>query len=419
MTPTFLDSLPEQPSLVARVDQHSVAQPEYLFSSDDVAFLLRDRGTNEIWITRGIAERFRTIESARRRIADLTQSSDLDFLRAYGCVAFDPARAADEIWSKVPRFDVVLPAVTWHWKNGLVRRIVLGDDSPFLRALPVDTEKLPSIEFQEERPAFGHDGFRGAVKRLSGEFLREKLHKAVLCERVSLNFAEDVSVHSALRRLLERAPDSTVFACSFPGRGVFLGASPETLFRTHHETVEVESLAGTRPRGKSVEEDDRLSHELEHSRKEQREQALVTEFVMRALKGVCTDLKADATTVRRLPNVQHLHTRVSGTVKPDSTLDQLLDSLHPTPAVCGSPVDEAREQIRQLEPFDRGLYSGAVGWIARNEANWSVGIRAAMIQGSTAHLYAGAGIIPGSDPDQEYEECRWKMSLMRDVLTAS
>jgi len=122
-------------------------------------------------------------------------------------------------------------------------------------------------------------------------------------------------------------------------------------------------------------------------------------------------------TLRKLANVQHLHTPVRAALPETVRLLDVLARLHPTPAVGGSPREAAVARIRELEGFSRGLYAGALGWLnARGGGEFFVGLRAALIDGASARLFAGAGIVAGSSPVQEFSETELKFRAMADAL---
>ena len=153
------------------------------------------------------------------------------------------------------------------------------------------------------------------------------------------------------------------------------------------------------------------------SGKERSEQQHVTDHLSRSMRELCDEVRMDATpAVHRLSMMQHLLTTVDGRLRRDVSLDQVLRSLHPTPATCGSPTEEALSLIRELEPNPRGLYAGAVGWVDTQGAEFAVAIRSALVGSNDALIYAGAGIVAESVAEEEYNECTLKMSVMRKAL---
>jgi isochorismate synthase len=219
-----------------------------------------------------------------------------------------------------------------------------------------------------------------------------------------------------LERLSWQSPGSFLFA-HHNRVGTFLGASPERLFRVEERRIQTDSLAGTRALGRTTEETERLSGELLRSEKDRAEQDVVTRFLTDALLSYCEHVSADAEpSVIRTSALQHLHSRVSGDLRTGASLDDLLSALHPTPAVCGLPREAARSLIQNLEYTPRGLYAGAVGYVDIKSAEFAVAIRSALVRENRVHLFAGAGIVDGSDPASEWLETAHKLTPMLRAL---
>ena len=250
----------------------------------------------------------------------------------------------------------------------------------------------------------------------TGEF-----RKIVLARAKDLRAAQPFHPLQVLNGLRQRYPDCYAFSIA-NGRGQSLiGASPERLLRVRAGSILTEALAGSAPRGASASEDAALAGALVRNEKEQAEHACVLDSILRRLKPLGLELHhPDKPAVRRLANVQHLHTPVEAAVAPGVRMLDVLARLHPTPAVGGSPREAAVTRIRNLESFPRGLYAGALGWInASGEGEFFVGLRSALIDGPNARLYAGAGIMAGSDPAREKAETELKFNAMQASLLDS
>jgi menaquinone-specific isochorismate synthase len=182
--------------------------------------------------------------------------------------------------------------------------------------------------------------------------------------------------------------------------------------------LETEALAGSIRRGVGASEDAALASALLSSEKDLREQRDVLEDIVARLKPLGLTLEfAPKPQLRRLANVQHLHTPVRAVLPETVRLLDVLAALHPTPAVGGSPRLAAVERIRELEGFPRGLYAGALGWLnARGGGEFFVGIRSALVDGATARVFAGAGIVAGSTPEKEFAETELKFRAMLGAL---
>ena len=186
--------------------------------------------------------------------------------------------------------------------------------------------------------------------------------------------------------------------------------------------LETEAVAGTRPRAAHDSDDDRLLDELLASSKDQREHAFVREAIVARLRPLTVDMDVDdQASAMTLARGRHLYTGIRATLRPETTPLDVLVALHPTPAVGGTPRSESLAAIAALEPFDRGLYAGPIGWIGRDAngldvAEFAVGIRSGLVDGRSLSLYSGAGIVEGSEAASEWAEVEHKIGDFARVL---
>lgn len=212
-------------------------------------------------------------------------------------------------------------------------------------------------------------------------------------------------------------------AARFPGCFTFsvdglVGATPELLVRRRGREVAARVLAGTTGRRDDPAGDEALGAALLRSDKDLAEHRYATTSVRDVLAGRCDDLAIDdEPSLLKLANVQHLATDVEGRLRRDDTVLELADGLHPTAAVGGVPTDRAVELIRELEGMDRDRYAGPVGWVAADgDGELGIALRCAQLSGARARLFAGAGIVAGSLPEDELEETRLKLGAMRSAF---
>jgi menaquinone-specific isochorismate synthase len=260
--------------------------------------------------------------------------------------------------------------------------------------------------------------YRGAVERALARIGEGEFRKIVLARAQDLRSDRTLHPLRMLNGLRQRFPDCYAFSFA-NGRGQsFIGASPERLVRVSKGVLETEALAGSIRRGAGASEDAALASALLGSEKDLREQRDVLDDIVARLTplGVTVDFVAKPQ-LRRLANVQHLHTPLRAVLPEAVRLLDVLAALHPTPAVGGSPRAAAVARIRELEGFPRGLYAGALGWLnARGGGEFFVGIRSALVDGATARVFAGAGIVAGSTPEKEFAETELKFKAMREAL---
>lgn len=278
--------------------------------------------------------------------------------------------------------------------------------------------RQPSVLTRWDSPNFNQ--WSEAVNAALREFESGSLQKVVLARRSTMDLVEKVSPHLLLGVLMGAAP--ACFHFSFQpssGSPAFLGASPELLYRRMGDRLESEAVAGTRPRSLDASEDERLESQLLKLSKEQLEHRLVVEALVRTFRDLCLEYACDEKPgVLKLSRVQHLRTAVAGTLRDSVDDAAILKAFHPTPATCGAPLDAARRFLAAYEQFDRGWYAGPFGCVTRDSAEFAVAIRSMLAKGSQVELFAGAGIVQGSDPEKEWFELEDKISGILNVLSA-
>ncbi len=260
--------------------------------------------------------------------------------------------------------------------------------------------------------------YRAAVRRGLERIEAGEFQKIVLARAVDLRADRALHPLTVLNGLRERFPECYAFSAANGAGPSFIGASPERLVRVSQGMVETEALAGSARRGAGASADGALAAGLLRSEKDLREHRHVIGSITRRLEPLGVKLEYPATPgLRKLANVQHLHTPMRGPLPDGVRLLDLLAVLHPTPAVGGTPREAAVARIRELEGFPRGLYAGALGWInARGGGEFFVGLRSALVEGERARVYAGAGIVAGSEPEREFAETELKFQALLAAL---
>lgn len=267
----------------------------------------------------------------------------------------------------------------------------------------------------------GEGAYQQAVAQALQEIGRGDYRKVVLARARRLTTTEEFHPLGVLNHLRQHYPACYAFSIA-NGRGQsFIGASPERLVRVSGERMHTEALAGSAPRGESASEDAAFAQGLLHSEKDLREHRLVLESIARRVADLGLKLEhAGQPRVLGLANVQHLHLPISAALPSGVHLLDLVARLHPTPAVGGTPREPAVAAIARLEPFARGLYAGPQGWVDhRGGGEFFVGIRSALVDGRSATVYAGAGIVAGSSPEKEFAETELKFKALIEALTTT
>ncbi|MGB2079138.1 MAG: isochorismate synthase [Vibrio sp.] len=249
---------------------------------------------------------------------------------------------------------------------------------------------------------------------------KQQFEKVVLARQTQVLLQEPILAAQLLKVSREKNLRSYHFMLSFGPNFSFLGSTPECLYRRMHNQVETEALAGTIGRSDDLAEDAKLSHWLLHDEKNRRENQFVVDDIMQRLtpKTQHLQVQVEAELVR-LRKVQHLRRKVKGDLALGVKGAELLDVLQPTAAIAGLPRQQSLDFIRQYEPFNRRWYSGSLGYISHESAEFCVTIRSAIVEGHQVSLYAGAGIVPGSKAQFEWQELDRKTSTLMSLFVES
>ena len=388
-------------------------------------------------------ERFQLVknfaDSCLKNISRYPEDSEHEF---YGPHFFNGFAFEDNLSEK----DSFAPATTflpkWHvfsdsGNYGLVLNIEVHEDSDtdtlldriereFIHFLffNYDEGKHNISVFKEQKDAkisvevCSESSFEDAVNGALSEINNKQYQKIVLAQKLVLKNDYSVNGIQYLDRLRERFSACYIFSFSDGSNRSFIGASPEMLLEVKNNLLMTEAIAGSSSRGKKAIEDARLGSNLLTSDKNLREHNLVKESILKRLNLLGINAKADKNPrLLALANVQHLQTKISALMDPNVHFLDVASELHPTPAVGGQPREQAVPRISELEGFERGLYAGLIGWFNdQNEGKMVVGLRSAQFDDKTINVYAGAGIVSGSQVKIEKEEILLKQSAMLSFL---
>lgn len=352
--------------------------------------------------------------------------------RLLGGFAFDEAHAGDPPWRGFPGAAFVLPRVqavrcdaeaeTWLTVIDAGAEAdpdaaagALEDAADAIRAGGDRRGPPPGVTAVERTP--DRPGWDRQVATAVERIAAGRLEKVVLAGTLTVSLGAPFRLADTLERLDEAYPDCVRFAVD-PGVGAtFFGATPERLVRQRGRQVATEALAGSIGRGGTDAEDDRLARRLRESAKVQHEHAVVAAAIREQLAPLAAGVDVGDTAVRKVANVQHLRTPIEATLARDAHVLDVVEALHPTPAVGGRPPDAALETIRETEQFDRGWYAAPVGWFdAGGDGTFAVGIRSGLATDAAVTLFAGNGIVADSDPDEEWDELQLKFRPVLDQL---
>ena len=349
-------------------------------------------------------DRFARARAWWRELVAHAEVDDEVGVRGSGPVAFGSFAFRDDEPSVL-----VVPEVVLGRAEGRTWLTTIGD--PPRLASPEPVRETRGLRYA--RGDVSVTDFRAAVAAAVARIDDGSLQKVVLAHDLLATAEADIDVRAVLGGLAARYPDCWTFAVAG-----LVGATPELLLSRTGDRVLSRVLAGTTARGGDEASDHQRVDALLHSAKDLEEHRYAVESLVAALSPHLGDIDVPVAPVAlELSNVTHLSTDVVGTLVDDSDALDLLGAVHPTAAVGGTPTAPALDLIAELEPMARGRYSGPVGWVdARGDGEWGIALRCAQLDGPTARLYAGCGIVAGSDPDDEVLEAQAKLVPMRDAL---
>ncbi len=356
--------------------------------------------------------------------------------RFVGGFAFDVTRTPSGPWSGFPTGHFTCPRLQWFAHEGAAHILVVAGSHESRADVVAEVEAFEARAARDASAGASlvHATLAAATASttvLSGTdrvawtrlvecavyaFGEGTLEKVVAARELGAESNQPFDPASLLDALGETS--AARFAIDIAG-ATFLGASPELLVRKRDVKVSTEALAGSEPRrgGNDAEEIARLTH----SQKDRREHRFVVEAIEAALSPFVQDMRVPSEAViRTLPTVHHLQLPIEGTLAKDVHVLELIAALHPTPAVCGTPRQAALGWLREHEGIERGYYAGPVGYFdAHGDGEFHVALRSALVRGTHAWLYAGAGLVPGSEADRELAEVEAKLRVMKSALAGA
>jgi isochorismate synthase len=375
----------------------------------------------------GLGVAWAAVETGAERFAGLDRhllelAGGLEAMVGFSFSADGPQ---SEQWDGFPAATAVVPRISVSRRNGESRlRVVVPPGvmpSAVLGAAavlhpPEPVASLPGGRVLEAVPPAG--AWVNRVREAVDEIRAGLLDKVVLARSVRVDLGGPVEPFDLVALMVDRFPGCHVYGWQV-GSSVLIGASPELLVRRRCGFFETRPLAGSAPRSLDPGEDARLGEALLASFKDQAEHAFVVDEIVTRLGTMVSGMKRPpGPGLERLAGVQHLATTLTGST--GSRLLEIAAAIHPTPAVCGVPMDRALAHIGSAEAIDRGWYSGGVGWAsAEGDGELALALRCALVQGEAATLFVGNGIVADSDPAAELDETEVKLAPLLKLLAVS
>lgn len=386
-------------------------------------------------------DRFEQIQQkARKKYRDLNPPGSNpgetvpDLPVFFGGGAFKSPNDQNDVWNSFPSAQFFLPSLQLYHSKQHLYLIFVGEselrkrlkNSPELLFRNPETPSdpsTPSIIFDSNPDQFSsipdHNHWKRSIDRILDRIHGGELHKLVL----------------ARKQLFERGVQSADLPGIIPSKlnqwemfqlflrpeeqpyPFLMGFPPELLVRIRENRLETESLAGTTGMGRNESDARAEAQKLKKKQKDRAEHSFVVRHLRSTLSPFVDKLNERPITVRSLPEVQHLCTPMDGAMKTNRHVLEVVNQLHPTPAVGGVPVEASLKFISEYEPFSRGWYAGPIGWFnARGEGTFTVGIRTGLFQKNQTHLFAGAGVVEESVAEKEWRETDLKFRSIRRIF---
>ena len=338
---------------------------------------------------------------------------------------FDGANPSptDSLFAAFPELNLLLPEIVLI-ENERGRFLQLNSLGPvyegrvtrFVRQGEAATART-SVAIPYNLEEDSRDTWQDKVKAGLAAIGEGNIEKVVLSRRRKLTASHPFSSKDLLVNLIDGPARGSVLLYRY-GDVFFCGCSPELLIQKRGQRVESMCLAGTTGVGSTDKDRERLAHDLLNDDKNLREHGYVVDFIREVFRRNCHDVRIGKfPQIMSLEHVQHLYTPISAQVREGVSLVALMEQIHPTPALSGAPVGEAMRLIRQIESYNRGFFGGAIGYVDGNgDGAFSVGLRTGVFDGEIGWVYAGCGIVDGSDADEEYDEVNLKFKTILDAF---
>ena len=309
---------------------------------------------------------------------------------------------------------LVIPKILVGMRNGSSWITWIGDQPQ--PALQETKQLLEDAEFNWGDGSLSPAEWQLRVAEAIKEIEKTDLEKVVLARDLRINSHRAIDPRKILRNLSAEYPSTWIFAVDG-----LVGATPELLLRLSRGMVTSRVLAGTISKTGDDEKDLALAASLARSSKDLEEHEYAVRSVADALDPFCTSTNVpESPFVLHLANVMHLATDVTGALiesKKNVDAFTILEKLHPSAAVCGTPTNLAAQVIKRIEGMSRGRYAGPVGWLdARGDGELGIALRCGQINENEIQIFAGCGIVAGSNPEKELSESNAKFAPMRGAL---
>ncbi|GAA4886370.1 isochorismate synthase [Ferrimonas pelagia] len=367
-------------------------------------------------------------ETLDRLYRDYLRADHHEDLRLYGGMAFDPKQPA---WPDFGQAHFVLPRIELR-RNGdsaQIRLALCGQVDDWQQELAQARQALLALEPAAPLPPLGpahilsrtdipeQPRWNTLIEQITHPNFNADTPKVVLARQTQLSTSALPDPWTVLHAWQMLNPGSYQYGFQFSAEHTFISCSPERLYQRQGRELSTEALAGTTVRGFTEAEDQALANALLNDSKNSHENQLVRDHIEQQLAPLADYVGVEESpTILKLNHIQHLHRGIRAELKAGVNDLQLLQALHPTPAVGGLPREAAMNFIRQREGFERGWYAGACGYLGTHQSEFSVAIRSALFSADKVTLFAGAGIVADSQAEAEWQELNNKLTTVLGIL---
>ncbi|MGL4522705.1 MAG: isochorismate synthase [Bacilli bacterium] len=349
---------------------------------------------------------------------------------ALGGFAFHPERHRDYLWKKFGNATFVIPRWLFSWngeevvatvnvnlrKKTNIETVLKEWDTILSLGLQKTMQKRETFQIQSAK-TMNYSQWSERISMIQANIATGYVSKVVLSRTLDIELNKDITSDTFIQHFLQNEKSQYIF-CMEKDDHFFVGATPERLVKVDAGNLRTMGLAGSMPRGTTFEEDEKYSTFLLNDPKNLHEHELVVQEIVSSLQQRCKYVVAkDQPEILKAKSIQHLYTPIYGRLKSDAHIIDLVKQLHPTPALGGTPREEAKEMIMELEEHDRGMYGAPFGWFdPSGNGDFIVAIRSGIGRRERLRLFAGCGVVHSSQAKAEYEETNTKFKTMLSAL---
>jgi menaquinone-specific isochorismate synthase len=378
-------------------------------------------------------KRFSSIEKKMKELKDNFIHNWMEsFPLLVGGMKFN-VEHAEEVWGDFPDSLWFIPELIFYKKKdknyllfnfiyntadeNIIEKLKVRLDLLFNNEIKNNKNKISFIKNLSGNSPKDRKKWKGLINSALEKVSGQEIQKIVLARRLDIILSEEINFRYVIEKLKGKYPECYIFIFHSE-KSFFFGATPEKLAKLEDGKIELEALAGSAPRGKSGDEDKALEKQLLQNKKDLEEHKFVVDYLKNSLSKFSKNITcSDSVEIKKFDNIQHLLTKISAEIENELPVFNILKEIFPSPAVCGVPKESTLNLIKKLENFNRGLYSGIIGWTnLSNEGEFVVGIRSALTFNNKMFSFAGCGIVNNSNPDLEFDEAELKFRAILSLF---